>query len=118
VTVGRHSELKEKLAKRARKYDGRLHLLGWTNQMPELMMRSHLVIGKAGGATVQEAIAARCPLIINQVIPGQEEATRAWSNHWEWELWRRKAGKSRAGCGGRWRRMASFGANGGSGSRK
>ena len=73
VTVGRHSELKEKLAKRVRKHGRRLHLLGWTNQMPELMMRSHLVIGKAGGAAVQEAIAARCPMIVNQVIPGQEE---------------------------------------------
>lgn len=73
VTVGRHSELKEKLAKRADKRHHRLHLLGWTNQMPELMMRSHLVIGKAGGAAVQEALAARCPMIVNQIIPGQEE---------------------------------------------
>ena len=39
----------------------------------ELMLSHHLVIGKAGGATVQEAIAARCPMIVNQVIPGQEE---------------------------------------------
>jgi hypothetical protein len=37
------------------------------------MMSHHLVISKAGGATVQEAIAARCPMIVNQVIPGQEE---------------------------------------------
>ncbi len=37
------------------------------------MLSHHLVIGKAGGATVQEAIAARCPMIVNQVIPGQEE---------------------------------------------
>ncbi len=73
ITVGRHSELKEKLARRARKRRNRLHLLGWTNQMPELMMRSHVVIGKAGGASVQEAIAAKCPMIVNQVIPGQEE---------------------------------------------
>jgi UDP-N-acetylglucosamine:LPS N-acetylglucosamine transferase len=73
VTVGRHAELKEKLAKRAQKYGARLHLLGWTNQMPELMMRSHLVVGKAGGAAVQEALAARCPMIVNQVIPGQED---------------------------------------------
>ena len=28
---------------------------------------------KAGGATTQEAIAAKCPMIINQVVPGQEE---------------------------------------------
>jgi processive 1,2-diacylglycerol beta-glucosyltransferase len=73
VTVGRSAELKEKLAKRAERYGRRLHVLGWTNQMPELLMRSHLVIGKAGGAAVQEALAARCPMIVNQVIPGQEE---------------------------------------------
>jgi len=73
VTVGRHSELKEKLARRDLRYGRRLHVLGWTNQMPELMMRSHLVIGKAGGAAVQEALAARCPMLINQIIPGQEE---------------------------------------------
>ncbi len=50
-----------------------MKVLGWTNQMPELLMSHHLVISKAGGATVQEAIAARCPMIVNQVIPGQEE---------------------------------------------
>lgn len=73
VTVGRYSELKEKLARRAMEYEGRLHVLGWTNQMPQLLQSSHVVIGKAGGASVQEAIAAKCPMIINQVIPGQEE---------------------------------------------
>jgi processive 1,2-diacylglycerol beta-glucosyltransferase len=31
------------------------------------------VISKAGGATTQEAIAARCPMIVNQIVPGQEE---------------------------------------------
>lgn len=73
VTVGRHAELKEKLARRARQYGRRLQLLGWTQHMPRLLMSSHLVIGKAGGASVQEAIAAACPMVINQVIPGQED---------------------------------------------
>ena len=73
VTVGRYAELKEKLVRRAERHGRRLRVLGWTNQMPELMMRSHLVIGKAGGAAVQEALAARCPMLVNQVIPGQEE---------------------------------------------
>jgi len=50
-----------------------VRILGWTNQMAQLMLNSHLVIGKAGGATVQEAIAAGCPMIVNQVVPGQEE---------------------------------------------
>jgi processive 1,2-diacylglycerol beta-glucosyltransferase len=73
ITVGRYAELKERLARRARQHSDRLRLLGWTNQMPELLQRSHLVIGKAGGAAVQEALAASCPMVVNQVIPGQEE---------------------------------------------
>lgn len=73
ITVGRDAELKEKLAKRAEKHGDRVKVLGWTNQMPRLMATHHLVITKAGGATVQEAIAGRCPMILNQVIPGQED---------------------------------------------
>jgi processive 1,2-diacylglycerol beta-glucosyltransferase len=73
ITVGRDAELKEKLARRTEKFAGRVHLLGWTNQMPRLMLSHHLVVTKAGGATVQEAMAARCPMILNQVIPGQED---------------------------------------------
>jgi UDP-N-acetylglucosamine:LPS N-acetylglucosamine transferase len=49
-----------------------LTLLGWSKNVPELMQRHHLLISKAGGATVQEAIAAGIPMIVNQVVPGQE----------------------------------------------
>src|SRR5262249_23129192 len=73
ITVGRDAELKAKLLEQAREHGDRVQVFGWTNQMPQLMMTHHLVIGKAGGATVQEAIAARCPMIVNQVVPGQEE---------------------------------------------
>jgi UDP-N-acetylglucosamine:LPS N-acetylglucosamine transferase/histidinol phosphatase-like PHP family hydrolase len=73
ITVGRDAELKEKLAQRAMAHGDRVQVLGWTNQMPRLLLTHHLVITKAGGATVQEAIAARCPMILNQVLPGQEE---------------------------------------------
>ena len=38
-----------------------------------MLHESHLLIGKAGGATVQETIAAACPMIINYVVAGQEE---------------------------------------------
>jgi processive 1,2-diacylglycerol beta-glucosyltransferase len=73
VTTGRSATLKARLEHRLRKYANRVRILGWTNQMPQLLMSHHLLIGKAGGATVQETIAAACPMIINQVIPGQEE---------------------------------------------
>ena len=41
--------------------------------MPDLMGSHHLFIGKAGGATVQEAMAAHTPMVITKVVPGQEE---------------------------------------------
>ena len=73
ICAGRDPELRAQLIERTRDHADRVRVLGWTNQIPELMMSHHLVISKAGGATVQEAIAARCPMIVNQVIPGQEE---------------------------------------------
>lgn len=41
--------------------------------MPQLLASHHLFIGKAGGAIVQEAIAAQCPVIVSHLVPGQEE---------------------------------------------
>ena len=48
-------------------------IVGWSEELPRLLRASHLLISKAGGATVQEAIAAGCPMVVNHVIPGQEE---------------------------------------------
>jgi processive 1,2-diacylglycerol beta-glucosyltransferase len=73
IAVGRDGLLREKLARRLAAHGDRVRVIGWTNQMPQLLRQQHLLIGKAGGAIVQEAIAARCPMIVNQVIPGQEE---------------------------------------------
>jgi processive 1,2-diacylglycerol beta-glucosyltransferase len=41
--------------------------------VPWLLEDHHLVVGKAGGATVHEAIAATCPMLIHHLVPGQEE---------------------------------------------
>ncbi|HJT81437.1 MAG TPA: glycosyltransferase [Chthoniobacterales bacterium] len=71
VTVGRNEKLHQavKAAAGARP----IEIYGWTDQLPRLFRTSHLLIGKAGGATVQEAIAAACPMIINHIVSGQEE---------------------------------------------
>ena len=73
VTVGRDERLRRAVegvnAEAARKFE----IVGWSDQLPRLMLESHLLISKAGGATVQETIAAKCPMIISQVVPGQEE---------------------------------------------
>jgi processive 1,2-diacylglycerol beta-glucosyltransferase len=52
-------------------------LLGWTEDMPGLMTSHHFFIGKAGGATVQEAIVAQIPFLVSHVVPGQEEGNIA-----------------------------------------
>jgi processive 1,2-diacylglycerol beta-glucosyltransferase len=81
ICAGRDPELRAQLVERTHEHADRVRVLGWTNQIPELMMSHHLVISKAGGATVQEAIAARCPMIVNQVIPGQEEGNAELISH-------------------------------------
>ncbi|HEU6448311.1 MAG TPA: PHP domain-containing protein [Verrucomicrobiae bacterium] len=73
ICAGRDPELRVELLEQTKHFRDRVNVLGWTNEMPQLMMSHHLLITKAGGATVQEAIAAKIPMIINQVIPGQEE---------------------------------------------
>ena len=71
VTVGRDEKLGRAIQSSAgnRKVD----IYGWTDEMPRLLCENHVLIGKAGGATVQETIAAACPMIINHVVAGQEE---------------------------------------------
>lgn len=58
-------------------YPGRVRLVAWTRRVPKLLNSHHLVVGKAGGATVHEAIAARCPMLIHHLVPGQEEGNLA-----------------------------------------
>ena len=73
IAVGRDELLCRELTLLAEGRPLRAQILGWTDQIPHLLMTHHVVISKAGGATTQEAIAARCPMIVNQIVPGQEE---------------------------------------------
>jgi processive 1,2-diacylglycerol beta-glucosyltransferase len=71
VTVGRDEKLRR--AVEAATGDHKIDIFGWTEEMPRLFCENHILIGKAGGATVQETIAAGCPMIINHIVSGQEE---------------------------------------------
>jgi len=72
VVTGRHRHLHDVL-KRLDVPMSSFALHGWTDQMPELLAESHLFIGKAGGAIVQETLAIARPMIISHVVAGQEE---------------------------------------------
>jgi processive 1,2-diacylglycerol beta-glucosyltransferase len=71
AVTGRNDTLMPKIEHM--KYEKNVALLGWTTNVPELMLSSDLIITKAGGATVMECIAAKKPMIITQVIEGQEK---------------------------------------------
>lgn len=87
-TAGRDDLLRRELLALSRGAPARAEVLGWTNRIPELLMTHHAVISKAGGATTQEAINALCPLLVSQIVPGQEEGN--------FELIRRHEGGARA----------------------
>ena len=72
-TVGRNDTLQRELTALGARRAAPSRILGWTDEIPKLLMTHHVLISKAGGATTQEAIAARCPMIVNQIVPGQEE---------------------------------------------
>lgn len=52
---------------------GRLQVVAETNQMTDLLSAAHVYIGKAGAATVFECYASHTPVLVNYVLPGQEE---------------------------------------------
>lgn len=55
------------------KYGKRLTILGWTRRVPLHLIACHAVVGKAGGATVHEVLATARPMLVNFLLPGQEE---------------------------------------------
>lgn len=77
LLTGRHESLATALKQAGYGADERVKIMGWTDQMPELLASHHLYLGKAGGAIVQEAVAAGTPFLISHVVPGQEEGNIA-----------------------------------------
>jgi processive 1,2-diacylglycerol beta-glucosyltransferase len=73
VAVGRDRRLRQSIEHVRPLASRPFDVVGWSEELPRLLRASHLLISKAGGATVQEALAAGCPMVVNHVIPGQEE---------------------------------------------
>ncbi len=71
--VGRDEGLRRHLTALAAGRRRPATILGWTQEVPRLLMTHHAVVSKAGGATTQEAINALCPMVVSQIVPGQEE---------------------------------------------
>ncbi len=73
--AGKNEKMKTKFEEivRNNKASYRVNVLEFTNQIPELMSISDLVVTKPGGMTTTESLASSLPMIIINPIPGQEE---------------------------------------------
>lgn len=73
IVVGRDGKLRGKIEAAVQGAPIPVRVFGWRNDIPELLAQSHLFISKCGGSSSQAALAAQCPFLISQVVPGQEE---------------------------------------------
>jgi processive 1,2-diacylglycerol beta-glucosyltransferase len=76
ICVGRDTDLEEMARAKAATAPERVEVIGnmkHLRRMPQLLREHHVVISKAEAGLVQEAIAARCPLVIHKLGSGQEE---------------------------------------------
>ena len=67
-----------------------IHVYGFSNQVPELMSISNLVVTKPGGLTTTESLASGVPLFLINPIPGQEEENAEFLENSGVAIWFKK----------------------------
>jgi processive 1,2-diacylglycerol beta-glucosyltransferase len=72
VVAGRNTALRDRLLARTPPREHRLHVLGFTDQMDELLAAADVVVSKPGGLTSSEVLARGAAMAIVNPIPGQE----------------------------------------------
>jgi 1,2-diacylglycerol 3-beta-galactosyltransferase len=72
VVCGRNERLRSRLARVH--FRSPTRVLGFVDDMPELMRACDLVVGKAGPGAIAESLATGLPLLITSYLPGQETA--------------------------------------------
>lgn len=72
VVCGRNEQLRREIDVLVAPQAERFRVLGYTLDMPHLMRVASLFIGKPGGLSAAECMAAGLPMVIVEPIPGQE----------------------------------------------
>ncbi|MDP4094329.1 MAG: glycosyltransferase [Bacillota bacterium] len=74
IITGRNIALKKKLENLlSSRYPGRVEILGFTENVQDLMADSHLAITRGSPNVMMEAVTCNVPLIVTGALPGQEE---------------------------------------------
>lgn len=72
VVCGNNHALAAHLERRCHDAPMPVRIFGFVETMPELMQASDLLITKAGGLTIMEALTVGLPMVLCGIIPGQE----------------------------------------------
>jgi 1,2-diacylglycerol 3-beta-galactosyltransferase len=72
VVTGRNAALRAKLDELAPSLPTPMTILGYCDNVPELMRAADLLVTKAGPGTIAEASLAEVPVVVYDFIPGQE----------------------------------------------
>jgi UDP-N-acetylglucosamine:LPS N-acetylglucosamine transferase len=72
VVCGRNSELRQQVEQLPARLPLRLKTLGFVEDVAELMRSADVLVTKAGGLTLAEAFCCRVPVVIHDVLAGQE----------------------------------------------
>ncbi len=72
VVCGRSDELRQRIERLVASAGDRYRVLGYTREMPQLLQDADLFIGKPGGLSASECMAAGLPMVLVNPIPGQE----------------------------------------------
>jgi len=78
VVTGINTKLYNSLKSQIKRYNKRIVILGFVDNINELMSSSDIIITKPGGITTAEALAKRIPMIIIRPLPGQEASNTAY----------------------------------------
>lgn len=73
VICGRNKKLRRQLEEVVKESRHTIRIMGYCENVQELMAVSDLMISKPGGVTISEAMAMELPLFIYRPLPGQEE---------------------------------------------
>lgn len=72
-----------------------VRILEFTNEVPELMAISDLVVTKPGGLTTSESLASHLPMLVINPIPGQEEENAEFLENKGIAVWLKKSDDSK-----------------------
>ncbi len=72
IVCGRNDALRRRIEQLVAPAGDRYRVLGFTSEMPQLLRRADLFIGKPGGLSASECMAAGLPMVLVNPIPGQE----------------------------------------------